>query len=164
MAQELTLRQQQRKMEWEATHPSADPKAQSRRAKRTPRQRFARTWTISALVVIVACLIVGDGPDPGKRGAVCAGIALVAMITILVPWLCWAGWQIGGQIGNSIHAAATPIPSPDEISWQLQQEWGRQPTVEEVQAVHQMLTSEHNQALLAAGIGVGAIYLINRNL
>ena len=65
----------------------------------------------------------------------------------------------GGVCGDAI----TPIPTPAEIFWQLEHEWGRPPTVVEVAAVHQMLSSRRNEAAVTAGVGLGALYLTHKH-
>jgi len=55
--------------------------------------------------------------------------------------------------------AMQPVPSPEQIRLQFMQTQGREPTVQEVQALHQMAVTEHNQALLNAGLVAGAFYL-----
>lgn len=57
-----------------------------------------------------------------------------------------------------------PVPSPQHIAWELQREWNRPPTMEEVAAVQQILINEKNQALLNTGMTLGALYLMNRNV
>jgi len=61
-----------------------------------------------------------------------------------------------------LRIASIPVPSPVDISFQLQAEWGRPATLQEVAAVHQMLTSRRNQALINSGIAIGALYLIDQ--
>lgn len=49
------------------------------------------------------------------------------------------------------------LPSPEVIRLQFIQSMGREPTLEEVAALQQMVTSEYNQALLAlSAVGIGA--------
>jgi len=70
-------------------------------------------------------------------------------------------WRLGAEIGLELQVASTLVPSPAEISSHLQAEWGRAPTLQEVAAVHQMLTSRRNEALINSGIALGALYLID---
>ena len=60
--------------------------------------------------------------------------------------------------------ASTPVPSPAEIALLLEAEWRRPPTIVEVAAVHQMLTSRRNEALFVTGLSLGALYLADRRL
>lgn len=90
------------------------------------------------------------------------GITIGLLLLAAMFWWIRLAWRAGGEIGNSIKQASTPIPSPQEIAWSLQNEWGRPPTIQEVQAVHQMLYDEHNAALINSGIGLGAVYLLWR--
>ena len=86
---------------------------------------------------------------------------LAAPLLIL---MCWAIHKVIAGIFDELAVAATPIPSPNEIAWQLQQEWGRRATLPEAAAVHQMLSSRRNEAMLNAGIGLGALYRLNHDL
>jgi len=92
------------------------------------------------------------------------GIAAFAIMFIWIPPILALSITSGLFLGDQIALAARPLPSPAQIAAQLEAEWGRPPTVEEVAAVHQMLTNQHNQALLNSGIGLGALYMIDKNL
>ena len=65
---------------------------------------------------------------------------------------------------RSLKVALRPVPSPAQIASQLEQEWGRPATVQEVAAVQQMLLNSRNEALFGVGISLGALYLIDHNL
>jgi hypothetical protein len=162
MTKPLTPRQQQRKDKWEIAHP---PRAGSTiQVERTPRQRFARSWTKVCAIIIAVALVLGEAIRVESVFTICLAAAGIASAAIIIPWILWGALKIGGVLGDNVATASRPIPSPAEISWQLQQEWGRPATLEEVAVVHQMLTSEKNQALLTAGVGFGALYLAERNL
>jgi len=47
---------------------------------------------------------------------------------------------------TDLDVVMTPVPSPHVIANQLQAQWGRAPTVTEVAAVHQMLTSRRAES------------------
>lgn len=64
----------------------------------------------------------------------------------------------------AMNKAKAGVPSPQQIRQHFVQTQGREPTVEEVNALHAMLVREHNQALVNVGIlGVG-LYGANRAL
>lgn len=126
---------------------------------------MSSTWHIWKWVVI----------DLGIALFIAAGVAgansPVGAALILACAFLLCGFFIGTgtylylrALAQNMHQAMRPIPSPPEIAWALQCEWGRSPTVEEVAAVHQMLQSEKNQALLGTGIGLGALYLMTRTV
>ena len=58
--------------------------------------------------------------------------------------------------------ATTPVPTSAQICAQFQAEYGRPPTLDEVAATQQMLGNQRNEALVNAGIGLGALYVIHR--
>jgi hypothetical protein len=68
------------------------------------------------------------------------------------------------NFNRSLKIALQPVPSPAQIAYQLELEWGRPATVQEIAAVQQMLLNGMNEALLGVGISLGALYLINHNL
>lgn len=90
---------------------------------------------------------------------VSAGVLFV----LFAIWWMTQMWRAGAAIGTEARIAMQGVPSPAEIAAHLEAEWGRPATFQEVAVTHQMLTSRHNQAMLNAGIGFGAIYLANRH-
>jgi hypothetical protein len=57
-----------------------------------------------------------------------------------------------------------PLPTPAQIDVSLQQEWGREPKVQEVAAVQQLLVNEKDEGMINAGIGLGALYLLTEKV
>ena len=73
------------------------------------------------------------------------------------------GWRVGRSIMADLTTGTTPVPTPGEIAPTLEVEWGRPATVQEVAAVHQMLMARKHDALLSAGLTLGAVYAIDRS-
>jgi hypothetical protein len=117
---------------------------------------------------VCAGLFVAAGEENAHGHQHVASIlGVIGGCTLAAPLLnlmCWAIHKVISGIFDELTVATTPIPSAGEIAWQLEQEWGRAATLLEVAAVHQMLNSRRNEAMLNAGIGLGALYLINHNL
>jgi hypothetical protein len=90
------------------------------------------------------------------------GVISLLVLLFLLFVVCLVG-QIHWT-GKQIDLAFVPVPSPAEISWQIQQETGQAPSIQDVAAVHQMLQSESNQAKINAGIGVASIALVWKTL
>ena len=73
-------------------------------------------------------------------------------------------WTIGGifayhwikAINKDGAIVRRGIPDPQTIRLQFIQSMGREPTVEEVAALHQMAKSQYNQALLGLGVNAAA--------
>ena len=129
-------------------------------------------WLVAIeLVLLWALHGVGGTPDPvtGASGPLLNGtfpyLILFGPVAVVIALGCaasaLAGWRGMGFVMDNASIATRPIPSPPEIAWQLQQEWGRQPTVEEVAAVQQLLMNERNQALVNAGMSLGAHYIMS---
>lgn len=122
---------------------------------------------LGLLLAIAFCLAgcyVGYLIQPNSHIEDGFGIAAFAFASVFGLWfLLWCvklGLQVGGEVGQAINTLDRPILSPNEIELALWREWGRQPSVQEVAAVEQMLHNERNQALVTAGMGAGALYLL----
>ncbi len=104
----------------------------------------------------------GVTATPFKYGEVCAfiGLGLLGLFLLYLIVIFFVGY--GRWFGRQLDVASTHVPTPAEISWQLQQEWGRPATVEEVYAVHRMLTDKRNEAAIGVGLALGATYLMNK--
>ncbi len=123
---------------------------------------LSRQVTIAGLVSLatgVAITSVHRGAD-ATMGSWLIGSGLIAIIDYwaIVFGLAW--WR---AVSAELKVASTPVPSPAEIALLLEAEWGRPPTIVEVAAVHQLLTSRRNEALLATGLSLGALYLADRS-
>jgi hypothetical protein len=88
-------------------------------------------------------------------GVVCAAILLVSLFLFFV----YAFFAFANRTGNALHRAVQPVPSPAEIYVRIQHETGKEPSIADVAAIHQMLTAERNEAAVQAGIGVGGLAL-----
>lgn len=89
----------------------------------------------------VACLVIGLG-----------------VLLVIVPIYHVFGLVFNYFFGDMIDTALKPVPTPAEIYVQLRQQLGREPTITEVQAIHSMLTSQRNEALVGTAILVGGTY------
>jgi hypothetical protein len=119
-------------------------------ARMTPKERFYsqyRHFTKVTLKIGFAVLIFDGcstiGKQPGQTGSFDAVLIAycVLVFVLILPIIQVALWRIISAGFDAANVASTPIPTPADISWQLGQEWGRPATVQEVAAVHSMLTS-----------------------
>lgn len=121
-----------------------------------------RWFLIWATVAVIGGLIYA--PNQNDADDLVPGLAALVMFAgIALALLVIGFWIVNRFIWPSVEVAITPIPSPQQIAVSLEDEWDRVPTVLEVQAVHQMLTSRRNEALLTAGLTLGGLYLIGHN-
>lgn len=125
-------------------------------------QTTFRTWTCAAVVsgaVLLYGIFTNHGTDDRTANRIIFiggwATAICVLLIILFGYILLLRYY-----GRAINTAMQPIPTPAEISVMLQQEWGRTATVEEVYAVHRMLTDKRNEAAFFAGaITLGALYL-----
>jgi len=127
------------------------------------KRNIAKWWTITG-VVAIGIGGATSGNDNSGGSTLSAAFIFFGMAWIMFFWAAVWAVKFGSALGEEVRVASTPIPSPAQISAQLEAEWGRPATIEEVAAVHQILTSRKNEALLSAGIGLGALYLMDRNI
>ena len=113
-----------------------------------------------SLVGLIVALAAFSVPDPSGAGTfwTWVGMAGCALCVGAPTYLYFR------QTSRAIDVAMESVPSPQEIRLKFIQTQGREPTVQEVAALHQMLTSQHNQDLLNAGILVGGAVLGARAL
>jgi len=85
-------------------------------------------------------------------------------IAILVGYWCAAliNW-ITDRHQIVFRAASARIPEPYEIEQTLYAQLGRQPTLEEVGAIHTMLIERRHEAQLHAGLIIGGLLYFSRN-
>jgi len=130
------------------------------RSTKSIARRIRRSLTLAGLVLIAAALLDHRYAD-NHHWMAYVGMALIVVLFILWTWSL--SWRTGGAWAGEINAARRRVPSPAEIAASLENEWARPATVEEVAAVHQMLTNRKSEALVNAGIGLGALYLMDKH-
>jgi hypothetical protein len=84
-----------------------------------------------------------------------AGIAGAVLFILGALWVLWAGIKAV----DDLFEAAQPLPSPNEIYYGLQKEWGRPPSAQEILVVQNYLQEERNRKALSAGVTLGAVFL-----
>lgn len=129
---------------------------------------FGFYFIASLFAVIVLCIPQAWGHDemgtePASAALWIGGVALLILTAIIMVFWVRVVCRGYDSVLGSVKAATTSVPDPRAIASALEVEWGRPPSVNEVCAVHQMLQSERNQALVNSGIGLGAAYLLLRS-
>ena len=117
-------------------------------------------FTGTVLGLILYCGAT-QSPSSQAMKSVGAKMFIFCCAIPIVLWFFWICAKVGFQIGDSVVQASRPVPQPGEIYLALTKEYGRPATVEEVGAVHQMLHDQHNQDLVNAGLGLGALLVIH---
>ena len=113
-----------------------------------------------SLVGLTVALAAFSVPDPSGAATFWTWVGLAGCaVCVGAPFF----WYLR-KSSRAIDRAIKPVPSPEQIRLQFIQTQGREPTIQEVAALHQMLTSQHNQDLLNAGILVGGALLGARAL
>ena len=128
----------------------------------TPHSLSRQVTTAGLVSLALGVVITGIHRDADATiGSWLIGGGLIAIIGFWTIAFGIAWWR---AVSAEMKVASTPVPSPAEIALLLEAEWGRPPTIVEVAAVHQMLTTRRNEALLATGLSLGALYLADRSL
>jgi hypothetical protein len=94
------------------------------------------------------------------HGRTTNALLYVGVIGLGIAFICVCSYffiPINRAINDAGRVVKRGVPSPELIRLQFIQSMGREPTIEEVAALHQMAKSEYNQALLTLGaLGLGA--------
>lgn len=142
------------------------PKKRQKRVQSQAEKRLS--WLIVSWIVLFGLGAKLSNPVNPLAVRIIGGIILVPPVGLVAVLFVWGVYKVGTSAGNAmggaIVEASRPMPTPAEIESSLRQELGRPPTIAEVAAVHQMLISEKNQAMIIAGISVGALYMMEKNL
>ena len=123
---------------------------------------LGRCVTIAGLVSFGIGAFICRGPN-GGQSTTGAAFILSGIAAIIGYWAIRFGLEWGRVISKEMKVASTPVTSPAGIAAVLEEEWGRPPTIVEVAAVHQMLTTRRNEALFATGLSLGGLYLMGEN-
>ena len=108
-----------------------------------------------SLVGLMVALAAFSVPDPSSAATLWTWVDMAGMfLCVGAPTV----WYVR-QGCRAIDKAFAQVPAPQQIRLQFIETQGREPTVQEVAALHQMPTSGRNQDLLYAGIRVGAAVL-----
>lgn len=118
--------------------------------------------TVICGVILISTSVAAHGDPLGGNGSN-PNAAWWAGAILFFYWAFALGNWAYNKVEPTLDAAITPVPSPNEIYHQLLSE-GYQPSVQDVAAIHQMLTAERNNAAANLGLGLGALYLANRAL
>ena len=87
---------------------------------------------------------------------------IVGWSGLAILWMLVMIWRLYGWANQDLQLALTPVQSPPQIADQLQQEWGRAPTVVEVAAIHQMMTSQRAEAAVTTAAKYAFIYELGK--
>lgn len=129
--------------------------------RRAIRRKVAAWWTVISIVTILVGFIVSNSEETsGGIGMAGPTVMLIGVACLMFPWSAVIAIRLGRSTGAVLIQTA---PSPMQIQEALRVELGREARLEEVAAVPQMLTTERNQEVLAAGALLAAAYLVETN-
>lgn len=106
---------------------------------------------VATSIILITIGFLGGGQSGISIGFMMSGIFILALLFVI-------GYGMAAK--HVAEEAFRPIPDAFQIAAQLRIELNREPTLQEVAAAHQILTSNHNQAL----IGLGAILVANHSI
>lgn len=123
--------------------------------------RFCAVWNTGwGIFLIIGLLNPQAAPNdytarPGEVQIIAAGFALALYWVTFIMWLIF-----GREMDAAYQTLSTTVMSPIQIQQQLTMELGRPAQLNEVAAVHQMLTTEHNQQMISAGLTLGGLLML----
>jgi hypothetical protein len=115
-----------------------------------------RLLIVATVLILVLGLIFGNNQNHFEAFLLGAGLVIFSL------WFCLVFLLIVRFIWRASGVAFTPIPGPAEIETQLRAYLGRQPTLEEINAMQQMIKTRRNESLLGLGAVFGGLYLGGR--
>ncbi len=152
-------------------HPQASavalspPQPETKNKGRGLKHPIATPFALLSLIAGFSCLALARPSHPGGftvLGAMGTLLLIAGIVPLLIRLFAALGRFIGRcnrEIMDCIRIVRRGVLSPEQVRQEFIQTQGREPTVQEVQALHQMAVTEHNQALLNAGLLAGAFYL-----
>lgn len=121
-----------------------------------------KAWLITSGGLIGLGIICSPLARPGHPPNWPGAIIAVGFVLFIFPPILLMGWRLGGTTSDGLQQALRPIPEPYELKYLLEEELDRPVTLSETLEVHRYLISVRNEGILTAGIGIGALYLINK--
>lgn len=123
------------------------------------------TWlsvSVGIVGIIVGSLFYSDpnSPNWNPDDYTTYEIWAVAVAPFCICFFIWVKVATNSWWRHVV-IATTPAPTPAEIYAQLEIEFKRPPTMEEVAAAHQMLRNGRNDALINGGIGLALLALVS---
>ena len=120
---------------------------------------------VDALLVLIVGAILGAQGGTGHVHNAAMDFLTAGGVTLFIYWFLALSVWIGNHVIEPVwRPAVTPVPSPAEIAYQLEAETGVKPSLQDVAAVHQMLTERRNGAIVTAGALAALVYGIHKEL
>ena len=136
-------------------------------AKRPLKAKAMDVWYL-LLAVAVASVVVGllagipSGEHYGPTNALASAGIITVMLMGILAMMKWM-WKFMGDTIDAAIRASVPVPPREELRAQLVSELGREPSLEEIAALQQILMNERAQDAVRAAAGV-AFYLQLRHV
>lgn len=82
---------------------------------------------------------------------------LIVMAALVFGFFIKAGSVIGDYAGSQIKMMRQTNVAPQDVELMLWRHYGRQPTIEQINAMYQMIRTQHDTAVRNLGITAGAV-------
>jgi hypothetical protein len=125
-----------------------------------PRRR-QKIW-ISLILLVVGVILFNqfcNNPNADPSGYVWWEGGIGCLFMFGPAALCYFR-----AFGQAVNTVMTPVPHPTEIELALWKQYGRQPTLQEIAAMQQILIAQRNQELLGAAVLIGGAVAIDHTL
>jgi hypothetical protein len=133
---------------------------------------IATPFALLSLVAGVICLALARPAHPhaftvlGAAGTVLLAVGVVGLLIPLFAWFCRAVARGVREIRDNIYIVRRGVPDPIWVRNEFIATTGREPTLAEVNDLHQLIESEYHHAMeklvIVAGIVLGSVWLIHR--
>lgn len=84
---------------------------------------------------------------------------MIVMAALVIGFFIKCGHEVGGYAGSQIRRMRETNVTPQDVELMLWRHYGRQPTIEEINAAYQMIRTQHDTAVRNLGITAGAVGL-----
>lgn len=127
---------------------------------RHPIRNTIRTLVTLTGVALIIAGIANNGLNPLSGGGNDPGLGPI-MVGVIILFVYW-GFALVDWVTDKhqviLRAASTRIPEPQEIADQIYATTGQWPSIHDVESIQNMAIHRRNEAAIAAGLSLGALF------